>query len=59
MLFRSPGTTAGLVAAMRAAFGAFMVATLLGALASLARGPRRAAARPAAGAAPERGGAGP
>ncbi|HOU92438.1 MAG TPA: MFS transporter, partial [Polyangiaceae bacterium] len=54
-----PGTTAGLVAAMRAAFGAFMVATLLGALASLARGPRRAAARPAAGAAPERRGAGP
>lgn len=54
-----PGTTAGLVAAMRAAFGAFMVATLLGALASLARGPRRAAAPPAAGAALERRGAGP
>jgi len=55
-----PRTTAGLVAAMRAAFGAFMVATLLGALASLARGPRRVAATPAApAAARERRGAGP
>ncbi len=52
-----PATSVGLVAAMRAAFGVFVVATLLGALASLARGPRlpigaRAAPR-APGAPPE------